>query len=207
MVKNLGGGYENKVKYECATARKEDKSFEKIHNSFLGTIWCKLYRRAVMIEKHIRFEDIESEDELFNYSFMVHAATIRTIKYAGYYFIRHADSQGGRHCYLTEMNWIDKMLGVHTELARRWRMDVAAYKERLQAGFVRRFTLFLLKGYFSDSSVSRKERIKRWEEVLRHEYFRSIPLDKFKGRDKVIALIARLRLFYVLDPFLKAATK
>ena len=160
-----------------------------------------------MIEQHIRFEDIESEDEMFNYSFMVHADSIRTIKYAGYYYIRRAGSRGGKHCYLTEMNWIDKMLEVHTELARRWGMDVVAYKERLQAGFVRRFTLFLLKGYFSDSSVSRKERIKRWEEVLRHEYFRSIPLDKFKGRDKVIALIARLRLFYVLDPFLKAATK
>ena len=160
-----------------------------------------------MIDNHIRFENIESEDELFNYSFMVCASSIRNINYAGYYFIRHADSQGGKHSYLTEMNWIDKMLSVHTELAKLWGMDEARYKERLQASFVQRFTLYLLKGYFPDSSANRKTRIKRWKDVSSHKYFRSIPLCKFKGRNKLIALIARLRLFYILDPLLKVTAK
>lgn len=167
-------------------------------------MWCKLYRRNIIIDNHIRFENMAGEDVLFTFTYMALSSSIRNIKYSGYYWLVHSTSLSHHSlAYTPTLNWINKMLVLLGKLANQWGMDETKYKEEWQYAFGVRFAIILLKGYIRDTAVSRKVRLKTWKDVAHHDYFKTIPLNKFKGRDKLFAAVARYRLYYFADPFLK----
>ena len=161
------------------------------------------------MQHNIRFENIGSEDTLFNFTFMSHASSIRNINYAGYYWLRVSSSLGHTHGYYTELSFVNKLLKVIEDLAKHWGMNEAKYKEEFWGYFAWAFVRLLVKGYFPDTLVGVKTRLKRWKEVANHEYFKTIPIKKIKCLHKPIVItfiiIARLRLFYIFDPLLRIA--
>lgn len=183
--------------------------FKQIDNGYLGQPYAKIYRKTIIDAHNIRFRKIQSEDEIFVFDYLQYVSSIKKIDYRGYYYIQNSNSLSQRHSTLTELNWIHLMVAFYYAMDKKYHffMD-REYENIFKSRMLERYYWFLLKGYYRDTRVSKKERIDRWRSVLQDELFRKSSIKMIVSRVKnkfaiMVCLTVKLRLWYLADPLLK----
>lgn len=198
---------QNRINIKCVNDFSD--SFKLIDNGFLGQPYAKIFRKSIIEEHGIRFRRIQSEDELFVFDYLQYVSTIKKIDYRGYCYIQNDNSLSQRHRTLTEMNWIHLMVEFYYALDNKYHIfNDEEYENVFKSRMLERYYWFLLKGYYRDTRVSKKERIVRWRSVNTDELFKktSIKVIVSRVRNKfamIICLVAKLRLWFFADLLLK----
>ena len=104
--------------------------FPKIDVNNMATIWNQLYKRVIINKYHIRFRKIQSEDELFSYEYMMYANSIKKINFQGYFFIYNSDSQGSKHNYIAEYDYIQQMEDLYKRILENWSIKDKDYIQK-----------------------------------------------------------------------------
>lgn len=166
-----------------------------------GSVWRQLFRRDIIVQNHLRFEQTEYEDLLFSYQYMLHIVSLRKISCKDYCHIINPESTGASHKYIAEYDWIVKMKQLHEEINRRFRINDSLYIHRLLGRYAVHCSSFLLKGYYPECRVTRTERFKRWEKIRGDSWFKSLSVRDMGGlRNRVVLMACRLRLYKWVDP-------
>ena len=176
--------------------------FPKIDVNNMATIWNQLYKRVIINKYHIRFRKIQSEDELFSYEYMMYANSIKKINYQGYFFIYNSDSQGSKHNYIAEYDYIQQMEDLYKRILENWSIKDKDYIQKIKIRIAIRIVHYLLKGYLADTRVSRKERLRRWNNAKKDSFTNLKVVSYLNYKEHFIYLMARLGGYQVLDPLI-----
>ena len=168
----------------------------------MATIWNQLYKRVIINKYHIRFRKIQSEDELFSYEYMMYANSIKKINFQGYFFIYNSDSQGSKHNYIAEYDYIQQMEDLYKRILENWSIKDKDYIQKIKIRIAIRIVHYLLKGYLADMRVSRKERLRRWNNAKKDSFTNLKVVSYLNYKEKFIYLMARLGGYQVLDPLI-----
>lgn len=183
--------------------------FPVIDTSEIAWVWAQMYKRGLLKDNNIRFENINSEDTMFSYSYIKHIRSIKMIDYAGYCYIHRAGSLSNSHRYVAEMDWIEKRYDLYKDIWKNLQIDIDKndiYKHAVFYRFAIRISAFLYKGYHRDTRVPRKERLKRWGQVAKSEVFSKIKSVKINRKSHYFLSLTKKYLYYVADPFLLILT-
>lgn len=176
--------------------------FPKIDVNNMATIWNQLYKKEIINNYNIRFRKIQSEDELFSYEYMMYANSIKKINYQGYFFIKNPDSQGSKHNYIAEYDYIQLMENIYLKILDNWSITDKKYIQKIKARIAIRITHFLLKGYLSDTRVSREERLHRWRLANKDTFTNLRVMTWLNLKEKIIYAIAKLNMYKIMDSIL-----
>lgn len=176
--------------------------FPKIDVNNMATIWNQLYKRVIINKYHIRFRKIQSEDELFSYEYMMYANSIKKINYQEYFFIYNSDSQGSKHNYIAEYDYIQQMEDLYKRILENWSIKDKDYIQKIKIRIAIRIVHYLLKGYLADTRVSRKERLRRWNNAKKDSFTNLKVVSYLNYKENFIYLMARLGGYQVLDPLI-----
>ena len=176
--------------------------FPKIDVNNMATIWNQLYKKEIINNYNIRFRNIQSEDELFSYEYMMYASSIKKINYQGYFFIKNPDSQGSKHNYIAEYDYILLMENIYLKILDNWSITDKKYIQKIKARIAIRITHFLLKGYLSDTRVSREVRLHRWRLANKDTFTNLRVMTWLNLKEKIIYAIAKLNMYRIMDSIL-----
>ena len=199
------------IRQRVAICHEDDfqNLFPVIDNGFLGQPYAKIFSRKILNEHNIRFRKIQSEDEIFVFDYLQYAKSIKKIDYKGYYYIQNENSLSQRHTTLTEMNWIYLMEGFYSQLDAKYHIfKNVEYFYLFKTRMFMRFYWFLLKGYYHDTYVEKEDRFARWNTVSQNKLLKNSSvffiIKKIENRfAMIICLIAKFRLWLIVDPILK----
>lgn len=186
----------------CIKGGNGSVMFPQIDESNMATIWNQLYKKALIDKYHIKFQNIQSEDELFSYEYMSHANSIKKINYQGYYFINNSDSQGSKHNYIAELDYIQLMENIYLRILQAWSIKDRYYIQKIKVRIAIRLVHYLLKGYFADTKVFRSERMQRWQYVNKDSFTNWKVMFELNSKEKFIYIIAKLKLYKIFDTVL-----
>lgn len=176
------------------------QQFNLLDSGLLGTICSKLLKKHIIKQYNIEFTTIESEDELFMFTYLMYIKSFKVINYAGYYYRTIENSRNAQHKNITEWNWITQMQTIYKHLFKKYQIENLAYISQIKNRFLVRYVNFLLKGYFPDSKISRANRIKRWKTVATDLYFNEYHISKHHNFiSNIIIISCKLKTFYILD--------
>ncbi len=130
----------------------------------------------IIIKNNIRFSAIQSKYELFSFQYLLHIESIKEINYKGYCFIRSSNLQSSFHKYIAELNCILLMNDIYSEIYKRLNINYSEYFDIIKQRFAKRYTWYLLKGYFKDTRVSYKVRMNRWHNARKNQNYRKCPI-------------------------------
>lgn len=188
-----------------------NKVFPIIDSSEIAWVWAQLFRRDILINHSVRFENITSEDTMFSYQYLRYIKSIKMIDYAGYCYIRRIDSFSyNNHKYVSESGWISKLFCIYKELWEKFQIDINKeyyYKGLVANRLAIRLSAFLLKGYHKDTRVSRRERLKRWENTSKSAVFQFINESKVDFKYKLFLSLVKLKMYVLVDPFIILAIR
>lgn len=170
----------------CIKGENGAVMFPQIDESNMATIWNQLYKKTLIDKWHIRFRHIQSEDELFSYEYMSHANSIKKINYQGYYFINNSDSQGSKHNYIAELDYIQLMENIYLRILQTWSIKDKYYIQKIKVRIAVRLVHYLLKGYFTDTKVFRSERMQRWQYVNKDSFTNWKVMFELNSKEKFI---------------------
>ena len=193
---------DNSKTISCIKGENGAVMFPQIDESNMATIWNQLYKKTLIDKGHIRFRHIQSEDELFSYEYMSHANSIKKINYQGYYFINNSDSQGSKHNYIAELDYIQLMENIYLRILQTWSIKDKYYIQKIKVRIAVRLVHYLLKGYFTDTKVFRSERIQRWQYVNKDSFTNWKVMFELNSKEKFIYIIAKLKLYKIFDTVL-----
>lgn len=176
--------------------------FPKIDTNNMATVWNQLYKSSVIKKFQIRFRNIQSEDELFSYEYMLYANSIKKINFQGYYFIDNTNSLGSNHNYIAEYDYIGLMENIYKKILENWSIKDKNYIGKIKGRMANRVVHYLLKGYFADTRVSKEERLRRWRYAKNDTFIDFKAISYLKIREKIIFLIIQLGIFKILDSVL-----
>jgi len=162
-------------------------------------VWNQLFRRSIIEQNHLRFQNIQGEDELFSFMYLSCVMTLKRIDYVGYYWVDTPNSQGSSHKYIVEMNWISQMESIYEKIEKKY--PPGDFQYILNMRIAHRLAVLCFKGYHIDSHMPFCKRIKVWNSVRQDRWLQKrIVLSKLGRNDALVLWIARLRLQFVLDP-------
>ena len=165
-----------------------------------ASVWNQLFVHDIIERNNIRFENTQGEDELFCYQYQEHINSLKKIDYQGYAYIYTSNSLSGTHQCIAEIDWIRKMENIYDNIITKYDIfggDLSTYTWRI----ANRLAVLCLKGYYKESHKSYRERISVWRDVRNDEWFKRRINPAEVGRMKQsILLIAKYRLFYILEP-------
>lgn len=163
-------------------------------------VWNQLFRRNIIVNNYIRFQNIQYEDELFSITYLSKVDSLKRIDFEGYYWINTPNSQGSHHSYIAEMNWITQMEVLCDHIIQKYELQgqsLHTYNWRI----ANRLAVLCVKGYYKDSHKPWRERMKVWESVKNDKWLKERIDPSIMGRNIHIVLrIAQKRLYYLLDP-------
>ena len=133
----------------------------------------------------------------------MYANSIKKINYQGYFFIKNPDSQGSKHNYIAEYDYIQLMENIYLKILDNWSITDKKYIQKIKARIAIRITHFLLKGYLSDTRVSREERLHRWRLANKDTFTNLGVMTWLNLKEKIIYAIAKLGIYNLLDSVLK----
>ena len=166
-----------------------------------GVVWNQLFSRSIIEEYHIRFEKIESEDELFSFENLSRINSVKKIDYEGYCWINNPNSLGSSHKYIVEMNWISKMEEIYERMEEKWPPS-DRFKNIVNIRISHRLAVLCFKGYNKDSKKTFSERMSVWKSVGNDAWVKNrINLSLIGKNDRRILTIAKHKLLkYLFDP-------
>ena len=186
----------------CIKGGNGSVMFPQIDESNMATIWNQLYKKALIDKYHIKFQNIQSEDELFSYEYMLHANSIKKVNYQGYYFINNSDSQGSKHNYIAELDYIQLMENIYLRILQAWSIKDRYYIQKIKVRIAVRLVHYLLKGYFVDTKVSQVQRKQRWKYVNKDSFTNLKVISGLNFKECAIYIIAKLKLYVFFDTVL-----
>ena len=133
---------------------------------------------------------------------MSHANSIKKINYQGYYFINNSDSQGSKHNYIAELDYIQLMENIYLRILQTWSIKDKYYIQKIKVRIAVRLVHYLLKGYFTDTKVFRSERIQRWQYVNRDSFTNWKVMPELNFKESAVYIIAKLKLYNFFDAVL-----
>lgn len=166
-------------------------------------VWSQMFRRDVILEYNLVFQKINSEDELFSFEYLQHVSSVKEIDFQGYFYIHNQNSLSSSHRSIAEMEYIDKMEKIYENLFLRFSITDKDYFHTVNWRIAVRYASFLQKGYYADTRMPYLKRMARWKEVHNRKWIRHrISLRRVPRNTAIVLGICRLRLYYILDPFL-----
>lgn len=197
------GSYKRKSKKTSEVSGKFDSMKDALPLiGYKHTSVCnQLFRREIIEREKLRFQNIECEDELFSFQHLSYLNSIKKIDYEGYCYFRNPNSRSSTHKIIAEMNWIRQVEGIYEKLETKY-PPTDSFRNTVNQRIAHRLSPLCFKGYHFDSFKPLMQRIMIWESVRNDRWLKTrIKLSKIHKIDAVVLLIARLRLFYLLDPF------
>jgi len=174
-------------------------------------IWICLYKRNILVENNIFFENVKSEDILFNRKYFNHINSFVQIShYQGYYWVLNSHSQSTETSYFVDKDWVARMdEEIHISDKRLESEDHSWRKHRINYLIACYFMRYLLKGYYSELPLPRKERKARWAWLRQNRLFQEVNRE-FAGKTrsmKVLFWLCQHGLFGAADALLKIAIR
>lgn len=164
-------------------------------------VWNQMFRLSIIERHYIRFKNINSEDELFSFTYFSYVGSLKRINYEGYYYVDTPNSLGSSHKYIVEMDWIREMEGIYESMERKYPLPMSFF-HTVNHRIAIRLVSLCLKGYHKDSYKPLRGRIDTWRDVRRDSWLKSrIYLYKLPFQLSFILFIVKMRLFFLIDPF------
>lgn len=162
------------------------RQFVSLDRSHFATIWNKLFVRDIIMANNVRFEKIQSEDEMFSYNYLRYIKSIRTIMgYRGYCWLRSEKSLSHSHQYLLELDWLCKMIQINNQIQERLHIRDVNYiiERQLLMAYIVKTNVFS-KGYYKDTHKSRDERFHVFRKIANSSYFKAIDSNCLCTKDR-----------------------
>lgn len=194
-----------KVTKECICAKNIKDMAEVIPKiGYKNTsVWNQLFKKSIIEEHHIRFEQIQREDELFSFTYFQHINSVKRTFFEGYIWVDTPCSASKYHSYLVEKNWIDKMETIYENILERFSISNANYDAIINYRMAISISRYIMKGYYKDTRIPFMKRISRWREIRNDKWVRNrFELRKLSRFDATVITIAKSRLYWFLDPFI-----
>ncbi len=212
LICNMQGGLRDGINL-CQ--RQSKKSWEITANSIdemadviprIGyrnyVVWNQMFRRSIIERHYIRFENINSEDELFSFTYFSRVSSLKRIDYEGYYYVDTPNSLGSSHKYIVEMDWIGEMENIYESIERKYPLPMSFF-HTVNHRIAIRLVSLCLKGYHKDSYKPLRGRIDTWRDVGRDSWLRQrICLSRLPRRYALVLFVLKLKLFYLIDPII-----
>jgi len=196
------GNEANDVLVDIIDVQAMKEKFPLVDATNNGSVWRQLFKSSIIKENKLRFEKIKYEDLLFSYQYILHINSLRQISHQGYCHIINPESTGASHKYIAELDWIEKMESLHEQINQRFDIHNIEYQNQLNVRFAIHASSFLLKGYYPECRVSKKERLNRWKEMRKDSWFKSIDIQSVKIKKvKLVMLVTKYKLYGLLDSF------
>lgn len=200
----------NIIKYRaCANNIEELKeNILDIDVWYMAMCWNKMYLRSVIENNHLRFKHIKSEDEIWSYEFLNCVNSVKRIEWMGLCYFHNPGSLGNGHKAIPEMDWLLKQEKSYCKMIERLDITDKEYLNRITFRTTLRLSSFLLKGYYKDTHVNRKERLKRWKQArqLKHRFCNIKEIGGLSRFRIAIIWILKHRLEKLADIFLYLIT-
>lgn len=94
------------------------------------------------------------------------------------------------------------MENIYLKILDNWSITDKKYIQKIKARIAIRITHFLLKGYLSDTIVSREERLHRWRLANKDTFTNLKVMTWLNLKEKIIYAIAKLNMYRVMDSIL-----
>ena len=165
----------------------------------INGVYTLLLKKSIIENNKLRFRNYYGyEDDMFAHEYLQYIHSAKKIDYEGYLYIDTPNSLSKSHKCLVEEDWIDRMREIQKELISRFQIKDEHYLQLWRWRNAVRYTSYILKGYYKDTRVGRKERMKRWKYMKEHREEWINPLSCIDRKRMLILDIARLNLPYSL---------
>jgi len=174
-------------------------------------IWICLYKRKILVENNVFFENVKSEDILFNRRYFNYINSfVQISKYQGYYWFLTPHSQGSGSAYYVDKDWVARMdEEIHISDERLGFEDHSWRQYYINKLVTMCLLRYLIKGYYADYPLPRKERKARWVWLRQNRLFQEVNRE-FAGKTrsmKVLFWLCQHGLFGAADALLKIAIR
>lgn len=163
-------------------------------------VWNQLFKKEIIDKFHIRFTNENSEDEMFATEYFSKITSFTKNDFKGYAFIDNENSLGSSHKYIASYTWICKMEKLYDDIIIKNELrdkDLYTYNWRI----ANRLSVLCMKGYYKDSHMSWRERMKVWNCVRNDKWLKErINLSVIDKNRRIILKIAKYRLYFIMDP-------
>lgn len=120
--------------------------------------------------------------------------------YRGYCWIKSEESLSHSHQYLSELDWICKLIQIGSQIQERLHINDYNYvvERQLLMVYLTK-TNVLAKGYYEDTQKSRAERFSIFNVIANSSYFKAINSELLCTKDRVLYQLLQYRMFPILD--------
>jgi glycosyltransferase involved in cell wall biosynthesis len=195
---------ENYKSWEATTVNCIKEIVNELDTYTINSVVTLLLKRSIIKDNKLRFGNYYGyEDDMFAHEYLLYIHSAKKIDYEGYLYIDTPNSLSKSHKCIVEQDWIDRMREIQKELISRFQIKEGYYLQLWRWRNAVRYTSYILKGYYRDTRVDRKERLKRWKYMKDHREEWINPLRCIDRKRMLILNIAQFHLPYVLlDPVL-----
>ena len=200
----------NKVTKRIVADNMDELRERQPHSRWIGALWRCLFKRELIEQNNIRFrfKNVNHEDELFLYEYILHINSAVNIDYQGYIYFNNPGSISKNHKYNVNTEWMIKAEEVFKQCLSRLDPDGMTHVPVLVDHMICvEGASFVTTGYHEDSWMSFKERMERWRYLHNSAHFKSAGAKTTNKYERAIWLISRIRLYYLADPFLLLLTR
>lgn len=203
-VESLPRNKDNYKSWEATSVDQIKDIINELDTWTINGVYTLLLKKSIIDNNKLRFRNYYGyEDDMFVHEYLQYIHSAKKIDYEGYLYIDTPNSLSKSHKCIVEQDWIDKMRDIQKELISRFQIKEGYYLQLWRWRNAVRYTSYILKGYYKDTRVGRKERLKRWKYMKNHREDWINPLSCIDRKRMLILDIARLNLPYgLLDPFL-----
>ena len=203
-VESLPRNKDNYKSWEATSVDHIKDIINELDTWTINGVYTLLLKKSIIDNNKLRFRNYYGyEDDMFAHEYLQYIHSAKKIDYEGYLYIDTPNSLSKSHKCIVEEDWIDRMREIQKELISRFQIKEGYYLQLWRWRNALRYTSYILKGYYKDTRVDRKERLKRWKYMKDHREEWINPLSCIDRKRMLILHIARLNLPYgLLDPFL-----
>jgi len=177
--------------------------------SVLGSMCRCLFKRSIIVENNLRVDTrfYRGEDMIFLFHYYLYIRSAVSIDYQGYFYFQNEGSSIHDYRRIPEQDLIEEMERSWEAVEARFGIDgkITNLRNRwIHSEVYKNMMLYLMKGYYPESSAPRSERLRRWKTVRKDAWFAQMKNAYFwKSRPfKIVERCCRSGLFYLADPLL-----
>lgn len=203
-VESLPRNKDNYKSWEATSVDHIKDIINELDTWTINGVYTLLLKKSIIDNNKLRFRNYYGyEDDMFAHEYLQYIHSAKKIDYEGYLYIDTPNSLSKSHKCIVEQDWIDKMRDIQKELISRFQIKEGYYLQLWRWRNAVRYTSYILKGYYRDTRVGRKERLKRWKYMKDHREEWINPLKCIDRKRMLILNIAQFHLpCMLLDPIL-----